>query len=112
MRRHRTDKAEHRTDIPYSYFLDDHRHDVTRVLEIGVKRGASLRAWEDYFPSATIFGIDIKPKYAKSASNRSRVFIGSQADPELVQQVSKAADFAFALIVDDGSHLSDDRSQA
>lgn len=109
MRKHGTDKADHRFDIPYSYFLDDHRLDVTRVLEIGVKRGASLRVWEDYFPKATIFGIDIKPKYAKSASSRSRVFIGSQADPELLQQVCRAADFAFDLIVDDGSHLSDDQ---
>ena len=76
---------------------------------IGVKRGASLRVWEDYFPKSTVFGIDIKPKYVKSASNRSRVFIGSQANPELFQQVGKAADFAFGLIVDDGSHLSDDQ---
>jgi hypothetical protein len=109
MRKHRTDKAEHRFDIPYSYLLDDHRHDVTRVLETSVKRGASLRVWEDYFPKATIFGIDINPKYAKSASHRSRVFVGSQADPELLQQVSKAADFVFDLIVDDGSHLPDDQ---
>jgi len=38
MRKHRTDKAEHCFDIPYSYFLDDHRHNVMRVLEIGVKK--------------------------------------------------------------------------
>jgi len=43
MRKHRTDKAEHRFDIPYSRFLDGRRHEVTRVLEIGVKRGSSLR---------------------------------------------------------------------
>jgi hypothetical protein len=79
------------------------------VLEIGVKRGASLRVWEDYFPKAKIFGIDIKPKYAASASERSRIFIGSQADPELLRQVSTAADLAFDLIVDDGSHMSDDQ---
>ena len=37
------------------------------------------------------------------------MFIGSQADPELLQQVGRAADFAFDLIVDDGSHMSDDQ---
>lgn len=109
MRKHRTDKAEHRFDIPYSRLLDDHRHEVTRVLEIGVKRGSSLRVWEDYFPNARIFGIDIQPKYAAFASERSQVFIGSQADQELLRQVSTAANFSFDLIVDDGSHMSDDQ---
>jgi len=78
-------------------------------LEIGVKRGASLRVWEEYFPEARIFGIDIHPKYARSASERSRVFIGSQTDQEVVRQVTAAAGSGFDLIVDDGSLMSDDQ---
>jgi hypothetical protein len=107
MRKHKTDKAVHRYDIPYGFLLDDRRHQVTRVLELGIKRGESLRLWEEYFPEAEIFGVDIQPKWARSASARSRVFIGSQADETLLQEVSAAAGFRFDLIVDDGSHMSD-----
>jgi len=109
MQQHKTDKADHRFDIPYSFFFDERRHQVKAVLEIGVKRGASLRVWEEYFPEARVFGVDINPKYTRSASERSRVFIGSQTDHELLRQVSAAADFGFDLIVDDGSHMSDDQ---
>ncbi len=109
MQKHKTDKAEHRFDIPYGFFFDDLRHQVKAVLEIGVKRGASLRVWEEYFPEAKIFGIDINPKYSRSASERSRVFIGSQTDGDVLRQVSAAADFRFDLIVDDGSHMADDQ---
>jgi hypothetical protein len=107
MRKHKTDKAAHRYDIPYGFFLDERRQHVRKVLELGVKRGESLRVWEEYFPEAEIFGVDIRPKWAASASDRSRVFIGNQADPELLREVSAAAGFSFDLIVDDGSHLSD-----
>ncbi len=109
MQKHKTDKAEHRFDIPYSFFFDERRHEVKAVLEIGIKRGASLRVWEEYFPNATILGIDINPKYATSASERSRVFIGDQTDRDVLRQISTAADARFDLIIDDGSHMSDDQ---
>lgn len=110
MQKHQTDKAEHRFDIPYSFFFDDERrHQVTSVLELGVKKGASLRVWEEYFPNARIFGVEMKSKYAIYASDRSRVFIGSQSDPEVLEALAAAANFGFDLIVDDGSHMSDDQ---
>ena len=35
------------------------RHDVKKVLEIGVETGCSHRMWLEYFPNATIYGFDI-----------------------------------------------------
>ena len=107
MRKHRTDKADHRYDIPYAFFLSERRHQVRKILELGVKRGESLRLWEEFFPEADIYGVDINEKWSRSASPRSRVFIGDQADESLLHKVSEAAGFQFDLIVDDGSHLSD-----
>src|SRR5687767_6114010 len=110
MRKHQTDKAKHRFDIPYGFFFDDERrHQVRSVLELGVKRGASLRVWEEYFPQAKIFGVELDPTFARCASPRSQIFIGNQTDPTVLSRVAAAADFSFDLIIDDGSHMSDDQ---
>ena len=110
MRKHQTDKAKHRFDVPFSFFFDEHRrHQVRSVLELGVKKGASLRVWEEYFPHATIYGVDISPKAAINVSERTRVFVGGQSDLTLLAQVSAAAASGFDLIVDDGSHMADDQ---
>ena len=110
MRKHQTDKAKHRFDVPFSFFFDEHRrHQVRSVLELGVKKGASLRVWEEYFPHATIYGVDISPKAAMNVSERTRVFVGGQSDLTLLAQVSAAAASGFDLIVDDGSHMADDQ---
>ena len=110
MRKHQTDKAKHRFDVPFSFFFDEQRrHQVRSVLELGVKKGASLRVWEEYFPHATIYGVDISPKAAMNVSERTRVFVGGQSDLTLLAQVSAAAASGFDLIVDDGSHMADDQ---
>jgi len=110
MRKHQTDKAKHRFDVPFSFFFDEHRrHQVRSVLELGVKKGASLRLWEEYFPQATIYGVDISHKAAINVSERTRIFIGGQSDLTLLAQVSAAAASGFDLIVDDGSHMADDQ---
>jgi hypothetical protein len=109
MQKHQTDKAKHRFDVPFSFFFDEHRrHQVKSVLELGVKKGASLRVWEEYFPQATIYGVDINHKSAAYASERTRIFIGNQSDATLLAQISAAAS-GFDLIVDDGSHMADDQ---
>jgi hypothetical protein len=110
MRKHQTDKAKHRFDVPFSFFFDEHRrHQVRSVLELGVKKGASLRVWEEYFPQATIYGVDLSSKANTHASERTHIFIGSQSDSALLAQVSAAAPSGFDLIVDDGSHIADDQ---
>ena len=110
MHKYQTDKAEHRFDIPYGFFFDEERRGQVRsVLELGTKKGASLRVWEEYFPNASIFGVEMKSKYAVYASDRSRIFIGSQSDPEVLELLVAAAGSSFDLIIDDGSHMSDDQ---
>jgi hypothetical protein len=110
MRKHETDKAQHRFDLPYAFFFEDQRrHQVKHVLELGVKKGASLLVWEEYFPQARIFGVDVEPKYVRHSSERRRIFLGSQTDEEILAKVCAAAGFSFDLIVDDASHMSDDQ---
>lgn len=56
--KHGTDKARHGYCEFYEQVFGPYRERIARVLEIGVKDGASLRVWLDYFPNAHIFGLD------------------------------------------------------
>jgi hypothetical protein len=88
------------TDI-YEGFLGPIRHEVRRVLEIGVWQGASLRMWRDFFPQAVVHGIDIEEKVLNE--DRISTFVMDQADRAQLAQVEGLYD----LIVDDGGHFMD-----
>lgn len=77
----------------------------TNVLEIGVKRGASLELWRDAFPFATVYGIDIDER-VKNLGLPFEIFIGSQDDRKFLKTVGEKIG-KFHLIVDDGSHRPD-----
>lgn len=48
----------HPYTAPYSLLLEPLRYKPIKFAEIGVYRGASLRAWRNYFTEARIFGYD------------------------------------------------------
>lgn len=80
------------------------------VLEIGVggygnpvSGGASLRMWRSYFPSATVYGLDISPKRLPPEP-RIVVLEGDQSDEAFLTRLA-ASYGPFDLVVDDGSHL-------
>ena len=95
--------APKRYTLSYERFLGPQRLEPLALLEIGIDRGASLRMWEDYLPNARIAGIDMKRRCRKYASERSRVFIGSQTDPAFLESVATEVG-PFDVIVDDGGH--------
>src|SRR5262249_5316897 len=74
------------------------------LLEIGVKKGASLAMWERFFPNATIFGIDIAPQCAAMATDRSTIFIGDQADRRLLKDIAEKIGRPLDVVIDDGGH--------
>ena len=75
----------------YESLLYHYRHTASRVLEVGVWRGGSLRLWESYFNSACqIVGIDVgydlrwgKADIPKSWSDRVEIIIGDYTRPEV-----------------------------
>lgn len=76
-----------------------------RILEIGVREGASLRTWSDRFPDARIFGIDIDPSCKRHEEAGIHIAIGSQKNPEFLRSAFPDTR-RFDLIVDDGSHIN------
>lgn len=70
-----------------------------KLLEIGVKKGASLKLWQEAFPKAKIYGIDIKDEGIKDF----KIFYGKQQDPIFLENVAKKID-GLDVVIDDGSH--------
>ena len=79
------------------------REEPITLLEIGVAQGESLRMWEEWFPNAKIYGIDIDPLCSKFESDRTKVFIGNQADKDFMESVV-AVTGPLDVVVDDGGH--------
>jgi cephalosporin hydroxylase len=107
--RHGTDKAgsnrggQRQLLWHYERLLVHRQHDPIVLVEIGVKSGASLRMWHDYFPSGQIFGIDINPESAEHSNERISVRIGSQSDTAFLDALL-AESGPPDVVVDDGSH--------
>jgi hypothetical protein len=79
-----------------------------RVLEIGVWRGGSLELWREFLgDDAVIFGVDIDPESARVPSDTAKVRTGSQTDQAFMREVLQEMG-GVDLIVDDGSHRSQD----
>lgn len=120
--RHHTDKSHNGYTASYERILAPLRDEPIRLLEIGVgtivadapssmryvygdphpyRPGASLRAWRDYLPNATIVGGDIQPDC---------VFKDTRISVRLFDSTDRRAcdaalgDDTFDLIIDDGLH--------
>jgi Methyltransferase domain len=90
----------------YERVFSDLREEEFNFIEIGVFRGASARTWERFFSRASIVGVDIDPTCRRFATDRVRIEIGSQNDPEFLNHL--ATRYPPRVVIDDGSHQSYD----
>jgi hypothetical protein len=89
----------------YDRLFDKMRDMPITLMEIGVDRGGSLQTWTQYFPQATIVGVDINPACSRFAEGRCIVEIGSQADPTFLRYIAEK--WRPSIVIDDGSHQAD-----
>ncbi len=122
--RHGSDKSLHGYHNIYDPLLGSRREQVSDVLEVGIgtldpdavstmrgfsgpdyQPGASLRAWSDYFPNATIYGLDTQPDTQVGGGR----IVTKLCDSTDAGQVNAALppSLLFDLIVDDGDHEPD-----
>jgi len=103
----------------YSEIFYYKRNDIKNFLEIGLgtnntelasnmgKDGtplASLRAWQDFFLNANIYGADIDKKILKN-ENRIKTFYVDQTSPtEIANMFGKIGVNNFDIILEDGLH--------
>jgi len=132
-----TDKVEQGFTKIYHLRLRAQRLSVTRILEVGVYFGSSLRMWRDYFPNATVVGVDTfrgidgwsnvwgdgkrttfpnADKFLREWKEhlhgpRLHLVVGNQSDDLSMQQVTSELQpwTPFDIIVEDGSHLNRDQ---
>jgi cephalosporin hydroxylase len=90
----------------YERILSPVRTQPIRLLELGVRHGASMQIWHDYLPYATIVGIDVADKPPLFPDDPRCHFVqGSQDSPVILAEAVRLAGGAFDIIIDDASHL-------
>ena len=87
----------------YELFFYPIRNVANKIAEIGIETGSSLHLWRDYFPHATIYGIDIDDK-SNLDSERIKTFVGDQSKRENLQKFITKYGSNFDFILDDGGH--------
>jgi hypothetical protein len=97
----------HNYTSAYERWFEPIRDEPIRLLEIGVcdpaAPGASLNAWYEYFPKATIYGFDIVDAH-RFDNDRITTFVGDQSSPKDLAQLAESSGGDFDVIIDDGSH--------
>lgn len=100
----RLHKWLHYFDI-YERHLKRFRNVSPVMLEIGVYGGGSLAMWKEYLgQGAKIIGIDINPECKMFEAEDIEIFIGSQDDPAVIEQVLEKYP-RLDVVLDDGSHV-------
>src|SRR4051812_49072919 len=79
-------KPHHYTPVYYR-LLSDRIEQTSRVLEVGIGKGRSVRMWEQFFPNAAIYGIDIQPDYLVNAG-RIKSYAGDQANERQMNDIA------------------------
>jgi len=111
----------------YYELLKDGKETYLNVLEIGIGNnelmkplygeryivGGSLKAFNDFFINANIYGLDIREDVLFS-EKRIKCFYTDQSNSEelvksinVIKKSSNNKDLEFDLIIDDGSHIFD-----
>lgn len=105
-----TDKSHHQhngvtyLDI-YEKYLAGKRDEVKTVVEIGVWEGKSVKMWREYFPNATIYGVDIDPNAQQYSDDRIVIIQGDQNDPAFLADLAERLG-SIDVVIDDGSHIT------
>lgn len=111
--KHNTDKATHGYMQHYQKRIGDWicQNDAVpkSILEIGCEKGNSLRMWNEIFPEAKIYTIDLFQEFdfPFDCDHFLTAIQGDQTDPRVLREARNSGPFDF--IVDDGSHNSRDQ---
>jgi hypothetical protein len=103
-----SDQTHDYTPIYYQ-LMKDKQFTAKRILEVGIDGGASLKMWRDFFPNATIYGLDLNP-FCLLQSER---IVSARADQGDANSLMRALSFfdgpgmdysQYDFIIEDGSH--------
>lgn len=87
----------------YPFYFEKFRDKPISLLEIGVQNGGSIKSWQEYFPKAMIYGLDIND-CRRFENKRAKIFIGDQSDSEFLNRMISQIGHKLDIIIDDGGH--------
>jgi len=102
-----TDKQmPHNYTVYYDRIFQPYVHRDVNVLEVGVKKGGSIKLWRELFtPRSRIYGVDIDPAVPTFVQDPNiKVLIMDSTDRELMTAVLRDEGVEFDIIIDDGDH--------
>jgi len=101
----KTDKAmdAHGFTEIYEHIFYPLKNKPVKILEIGIGKGGSLALWQEYFPNANIYGIDINNR-SHLDSERIHTFVADQADRNQLKSFITKYGGGFDIIIDDSGH--------
>ncbi len=109
--KHGCDKAsKHNYHLVYEKDFHNIKNDQINILEIGIFKGDSIRAWLEYFPNAQIYGIDIFTRVSPEDidildNDRVHWIKGDSLSESITDQIRSAwGTIEFDIIIDDGKH--------
>lgn len=102
--RHGPTKRHHDYLQHYWRHLQHMRESARKVVEIGVQTPRSVKAWAEFFPNATIYGIDIDEKCREFSEDRIDIHIGDQMDETFMLDFVSKTGGDFDVVIDDGLH--------
>jgi hypothetical protein len=106
----RTDKnTSHSYLSTYEKLLEKKKNTAKNILEIGIQSGGSIKLWHDYFPNATIYGLDkMEEEHIwDEIKNKDRIILycsHDAYDTEKFKTTFLDKDIKFDLLLDDGPH--------
>lgn len=94
----------------YNRIFEPYRTKPVHLLEIGVQNGGSLEIWSKYFPKAkALVGCDINEKCSVLEYDDTRIsVIVGNANSDETERTILAESPQYDVIIDDGSHTSED----
>jgi cephalosporin hydroxylase len=105
------DKAKkHHYHTVYQPEFEPLQNKPINILEVGVFKGESASAWIDFFPNATVYGLDIFVRVSAEdipilQHPRVKWLKGDSTHPSVSGAIQKAwPDVQFDIIIDDGLH--------
>jgi len=102
--------AKHNYHEVYESLFEPYQNDPINFLEIGVFKGASTAAIHEYFPNATIYGLDIFERVDVNEidilkEDRVNWLKGNSLNPSIADAIeAKWPGIKFDFILDDGAH--------
>ena len=112
-------KKNHNFSDYYSTIFFDKRENIKNILEVGLGTNniripsnmglqgrplASLRAWQDYFPNANVYGADIDKEILKNEDRIKTYYVDQTNVISISELFNNIGSINFDIIIDDGLH--------